>query len=407
MLPVIAKSTSHTMRLLLLPAIIIILVNLLVDSYIYGILKRRCDKLWPSRVQLVSALLFQLAVIVAICLPRRGGDNTVLLAVMWTLYSYLTVYVAKYIYVAVDLLSRIPELIHRRRIKWLTAAGSVMAIGVFGAMWWGALINRFAIQVKEVDIPVSDLPYNFDGFRIAQISDLHTGTFGNDTSFVSKLVDKVNSLNPDVIVFTGDIVNSRTSELQPHTSPLSRLHARYGVFSILGNHDYGDYSDWPNEISKQQNMDQLISMQKDMGWRLLLNETEFIHSGTDSIALIGVENIGDPPFKVYGSLTQAYPAVSDSVCKVLLTHNPAHWTDSIANNPAANIALTLSGHTHAMQMQMGSWSPAIWRYDTWGGLYNDIDSTHYLYVNIGDGTVGFPARIGATPEITILTLKKR
>lgn len=395
------------MRLLLFPAIIIILVNILVDSYIYGILRRRCSRIWPSRVQAWSALVFQLAVLAAICLPRRGGDNTVLLAVMWTLYAYLTVYLPKYVFVAFDFVSRIPAMMHRGRAKWLSVAGVGFALAVFVAMWWGALVNRHNLQVKECEIAIENLPEEFDGFRIAQISDLHVGTFGSDTAFVHSLVDKVNSLSPDVVVFTGDIVNSRTSELLPHIKPLSRLQAPHGVFSILGNHDYGDYSDWPNDIAKLQNLNELIDYQKEMGWRLLLNETNFLHIGNDSIALVGVENIGDPPFKVYGSLVKAYPNPSDSVTKVLLTHNPAHWTDSIANNPEINIPLTLSGHTHAMQMEIAGWSPAVWRYDTWGGLYNDADSTHHLYVNIGDGTVGFPARIGATPEITILTLRKR
>ena len=188
---------------------------------------------------------------------------------------------------------------------------------------------------------------------------------------------------------------------------LSELQARDGVYAILGNHDYGDYSDWATDDAKEADRRHLRDAIGNMGWRLLLNETEMIRRDGDSIAVIGVENIGDPPFHVYGSLAKAYPDVSDNVSKILLTHNPAHWTDSIADNPDINIPLTLSGHTHAMQMEVGGFSPAVFRYPTWGGLYADKDKKHNLYVNIGIGTVGFPARIGATPEITVITLKKK
>ena len=143
-----------------------------------------------------------------------------------------------------------------------------------------------------------------------------------------------------------------------------------------------------------------------MGWRLLLNETVMLRNNGDSLALIGVENIGDPPFKVYGSLDRAYPNHSDSVAKILLTHNPAHWVDSISDHDNVRVPLSLSGHTHAMQMEILGWSPAKYRYPTWGGMYSDSDKKHQLYVNIGSGTVGFPSRIGATPEITLITLKK-
>ena len=249
------------------------------------------------------------------------------------------------------------------------------------------------------------MPAEFEGYRIAQISDLHVGTYGNDTAFVSSLADRLNALDADLIVFTGDIVNSRAAELVPHAGPLSRISAPDGVLSILGNHDYGDYASWPDAAAKRENMELLKSLQGKMGWRLLLNETETLRRGQDSIIVIGVENIGDPPFPVYGSLPKAYPQLSDSVVKILLTHNPAHWVDSIASRPDINIPFSMAGHTHAMQIEILGWSPAKYRYPTWGGLYTDDDNSHKLYVNIGTGTVGFPARVGATPEITLFTLE--
>lgn len=395
------------MRIPLLPALIFILLNLLVDAYIYRALKRRCDSLTPSRIQLWTSAALQIVALIAVCLPRRSGDNAMLLTVMWMLFSYLSVYFAKYLFVLFDLLARIPELFRAPRARWLSRTGAVLGGVFFLSIWWGALFGRYIIDVKEVEIPVSDLPESFEGLRIAQISDLHTGTFGTDTTFVSRLVDSINAQRPDVIVFTGDIVNQRSAELEPHLRPLSRLKAPMGVYSILGNHDYGDYSNWPGPYAKEANLEQLKEMQTRMGWRLLLNETEVLRRGSDSIAIIGVENIGDPPFHIYGSLAKACPAVNDSVTKILLSHNPAHWADSISGRPDTRIALTLSGHTHAMQAEIGGISPAALRYREWGGLYYDRDSLHALYVNIGAGTVGFPARVGAAPEITILTLKQK
>ena len=395
------------MRLPLVPVIILILVNLFVDTYIYKVLKSRIRSLIPSRVHLIASVVLYALIIIGICMPRRTGDNGLLLGIMWCIYWYFAIYFSKYAFVVVDLLGRIPQLFHRHRIKPIGWLATIIGFGLFATFAWAACINRFRTQVKEVEVEIAGLPAEFDGYRMIQFSDLHTGTFAADTTFVAKLVDEINGLNPDVILFTGDIVNSRSYELKPHTSPLSRLSAPDGVISILGNHDYGDYSNWPSDAEKMQSRQWLADTQKRMGWRLLKNETAFILRGTDSIAIIGVENIGDPPFPIYGSLTQAYPTLSDSVTKILLSHNPAHWVDSISDNPAINVPLTLSGHTHAMQMQIGSFSPAKWRYSTWGGLYTDSLSRHQLYVNIGSGTVGFPARIGATPEITVITLKKK
>ena len=393
------------MRLPLFPLLIAIIVNLLVDTYIYKALTHRFRSRIPAQVHLWSAVALFILIVVALLMPRTSSESA-LLAVMWMIYIYISVYFAKYAFVIIDLAARIPQLLRRKRLRWLSAIASVTGVGVLGVMLWASMINRFHIDVNEVEIGIDGLPDGFDGYRIAQISDLHVGTFGSDTSFVSTLADRVNALDADMIVFTGDIVNSRSTELIPHAAPLSKLSAPDGVLSILGNHDYGDYASWPDKAAKQGNMDLMKSLQKDMGWRLLLNECVMLHRGGDSIAVIGVENIGDPPFPVYGSLSDAYSQYSDSVVKILLTHNPAHWVDSIASRPDINIPLSLSGHTHAMQIEIFGWSPAKYRYSTWGGLYADDNGSHQLYVNIGTGTVGFPARVGATPEITLFTLKK-
>ena len=396
------------MRLPILGMLFLLLINLGTDTYIYKKLKKRCNSPFPAKIQLISAVFLYLLLVVTVCLPRRGGSDDALAGVMWLLFGYISVYVAKYLFVIFDLIASIPCLFKRKRIKALSFFGAVIGCLVFVSMWWGAIINRYRIQVNEVTVEIAGLPDSFDGYRITQFSDLHTGTFRNDTSFVSKLVDRINATGSDLIVFTGDIVNRRSAELIPFTGVLQRLEAPDGVFSILGNHDYGDYSDWESDDAKADNKSQLIRLQNDMQWKLLLNHHCFLVNGNDSIALIGVENIGDPPFHSYGSLEESYPDLSDDNVKILLSHNPAHWVDSIAGNEDVKVDLTLSGHTHAMQIEVSGISPAALRYKTWGGLYCDSESEDkQLYVNIGCGTVGLPMRLGATPEITVITLKKK
>lgn len=393
------------MRFPLFPALVLLCVNVLIDAYVYCALHSYFRaRIW-SRIQTVTAVIFNLALVMTICLPKREGGDDVLAAVMWMLYGYLSIYIPKLLWVLTDVLSRLPMLWRGHRWRWMSRSGAVLGVALCAVMWWGALYNRFQTQVVEQTVDIKRLPRNFDGLRIAQISDLHLGTFGGDTAFVSQLVDEINGLNPDVVVFTGDIVNRRTEELEPFTSVLSRLKAPMGTYSIMGNHDYGDYYNWDSHDERLANERDLKSMQERMGWRMLNNSTQWLRKGSDSIALIGVENVGDPPFHTYGDLHKAYPAAGDNNVKVLLSHNPAHWVDDIADNQDMNIDLTLSGHTHAMQIEAFGWSPAAWRYPTWGGMYQDKKGRK-LYVNIGVGTVGFPARIGATPEITLFTLTR-
>ena len=394
------------MRLPILIMIILILLNAAVDYYIFKVLKQRVKYKFVSKLHLWLSIAFTIAVIVVISLPRRSGSDASLLAVMWSLFAYMSVYVSKYILIVFDGIASIPHFWFKHRWKIVSMCGLALSFITFGFMWWGALINRYDINVNEVDVEILNLPESFEGYRVAQISDLHLGTYQKDTLFISTLVDSINNLDVDVVVFTGDIVNRTTNELAPFITTLSRIEARDGVYSILGNHDYGDYSDWASDEDKKANNDLMSDYQCKMGWNLLLNETRYLKRGNDSIAVIGVENVGDPPFKNYGSLKDAYPDLNDSTVKILLSHNPAHWEREISNHNERNIALTLSGHTHAMQISLLGISPASLRYKYWSGLYAD-DSNQKLYVNVGVGTVAMPMRIGANPEITILKLKRQ
>lgn len=395
------------MRLPFVILIVLLVVNLLVDLYIRRAIVKRISKKWPAKAYTwCSGILVVLWVAIALSPVRGGGDDT-LDALMWMLFTYIAFYIPKYIFVVFDLLASIPRMFGHKRINTLSMIGFILALIAFAAIWWGALVNRYRTQIIEEDIFIDNLPTAFEGYRIVQFSDFHVGTYARDTTFVSRVVDEINALHPDLIVFTGDIVSRRTTELRPFVGPLSRLHAPDGVYSVLGNHDYGDYYDWKTRDAKRENMELMYQLQKEMGWHMLNNAHVELTKDGESIELIGVENVGDPPFATYGSLADAYPDIADDKVKILLSHNPAHWDNDIADKDGVNIALTLSGHTHAMQMSMFGKSPARLRYKTWGGLYTDKMGSHQLYVNIGVGTVGIPMRIGATPEITVLTLRRK
>lgn len=396
------------MRLPLLTTLILLIPAVLIDWYIWSRVPRRG---WWRFAYMVGAFLTNALMVLVICLPKRDADTDII-PIMWLLYVWVTIYFAKFAYCVCSLIGLLPRLWKGRAMplgRWL---GIPAAVVIFCAMWYGALWGRRDIQVTEVTVHSPKLPAGFEGLRILQFSDAHVGTWGTDTTFVSKLVERINSLKPDMIVFTGDIVNRKTSELHPFEDILSRLHAPLGVYSILGNHDYGDYTDWPTPQAKEENLRQMREAQKRMGWHLLDNKHVFVRQGGDSIALIGVENWGEAPFKCYGDLKKAYPDANDANFKLLLTHNPMHWHQIVRHD--TDIDLTLSGHTHAMQFMIGSVdggiSPSSMRYPEWAGIYSfkksEGDLAQHLYVNIGSGEVAVPSRIGAAPELTLITLEK-
>lgn len=392
------------MRLAFLTLIIFFVLNLGVDFYIFRALMSELRKQFWSKIQFWSAIIFAVGLIVLMFIPLNSVSDGTIRVLMWIIFTYIAIYLGKYLFCICDIISRFPRLRHKPQWKWLSILGAVGGFALFVWLWWGALYTRFHVEVNKVEVTVKNLPENFEGFKIVQLSDIHLGSFGEDTTFVSEIVEKVNVLEPDLVLFTGDIVNRNSSELIPFKNILSRIKAPYGVYSILGNHDYGDYVEWPDEATKAANLDSLLSYQTQMGWKLLRNESIWLTNEGDSVALIGVENVGDPPFHTYGDLEKANPDKENKYVKILMSHNPAHWHEDIRNKKDTNIALTLSGHTHAMQFEIFGWSPIAFRYKEWGGLYVD-DKDQQIYVNIGLGTVGFPARVGATPEITLIQLK--
>ncbi len=407
------------MRIPLAAAIALVIVSVLIDIYIlcdvrkYSVRRRKAGT-WIYGITTLLCWGLQAAIL---CMPKRSADHSIN-PLMWMLFSYLSIYIAKIVYCLFSLIGRI--FTRRGRFNYGIAAGAVAGSLLFAVLWVGALYTRRVIETTNVEISSARLPKSFDGFRVLQFSDIHVGTWGNDTTFISKLVDSINSSRADVILFTGDIVNRRSSELDPFISVLRRLRAPHGVYAVFGNHDYGGYVEWDEPDGGNRDAARLDSLMKGMGWKTLKNQTDFIRKDNDSIVLIGVENWGDPPFNQLGDLGKSYPedpnhlkGLNDNMFKILMTHNPAHWASVVKK--ISNIDLSLSGHTHAMQCMLKAgdwkWSPSQYRYKEWGGLYTDTatdGSPMNLYVNIGAGEVGFPARMGAArPEITVITLRSK
>ncbi|MDE6071545.1 MAG: metallophosphoesterase [Muribaculaceae bacterium] len=404
--------------------VLLYIATILIDGYIlatimkYSSAKRR--KVWTILYEVFSVM--GIALVTQICCWRGGSEGSSLNALMWMLYIYFSIYVPKFIYLLISVASHLcGRFFCRKRNKigyYGSVAGAAVAILMCAGMWIGVLYTRKAIEVNEVEIASPKLPAAFDGYRIVQFSDAHVGTWGNDTTFISELVNEINGLKPDLVLFTVDIVNRNTEELLPFVEVLGRIKAKDGVISVLGNHDYGDYMTWDNDEAHKENNRLLHTWEKAMGWDLLNNDYRYIVNGPDSIAVIGVENWGEPPFHQYGRLKESYLPTGDAATdlnndrfKILLSHNPEHWNREVTN--ISNIDLTLAGHTHAMQSEIRlfgcKWSPAVFRYPYWGGLYtrqNHTGTVSNLYVNIGCGEVGIPARFGAAyPELTLITLR--
>ncbi|MDB4285966.1 metallophosphoesterase [bacterium] len=283
------------------------------------------------------------------------------------------------------------------------ALSALPMIGIVFGIFNGAHDYR----VRRQKIYFSNLPEAFDGLKLAQISDIHAGSFWSKPA-VKKGVKMLMAENPDLVCFTGDLVNNRASEMDDYKEVFSQIKAPLGVFSILGNHDYGDYVSWPGAGAKAQNLQDLVNTHREMGWDILLNEHRILKKKNEKIAVLGIENWGAKAnFPKYGIMTDAYAGMEEVPFKILLSHDPSHWDAEVVPS-YTDIDLTLSGHTHGMQFGLElpgfRWSPVQYVYKKWGGLYQQ--DTQYLYINRGFGYLGYPGRIGMPPEITILELKR-
>jgi uncharacterized protein len=291
------------------------------------------------------------------------------------------------------------------RTEFLSKVGIVVASLPFLSVAHGIIRGRFNYKVKDVKLNFSHLPISFDGFRVLQISDWHIGSFLGHSAKVKEAVDLINRQNADLILFTGDIVNNVAEEMEVFIPLLKKINAKHGVYSILGNHDYGEYVSWKSEEEHGANMQRLYSFQEQAGFTLLRNDSFILEKGGEKIGIAGVENWGLPPFPQYGDIDKAMKKIQSLPFKILMSHDPSHWDAQVLKK--TDVDLTLSGHTHGMQFGINipgiKWSPVKWKYPRWNGLYQE--NSQYLYVNVGIGYIGFPGRVGFMPEITVFELK--
>lgn len=407
---------------LVFPALIIILL-MLIDWYVFQGVKTLAAS-FPHQGEIIQYgyWSFVIALMVSVFLGLKARSNGkfnlfgrvvlhAFLTIMVTKLVFLLVLIAEDIYRAgfaiVNVIGNGPsDTLLPERSKLMSQVGVFIAGVPLVSFVYGIARGKYDYKVHRHTLYFDDLPEAFDGFTITQISDVHAGSLKNSKA-VRKGIDLINAQNADVFVFTGDLVNNQASEMEPWLDHFSAIHAPYGKFAILGNHDYGDYIPWNNLREKQENLERLKQHHETLGHRLLLNESIAIRKAGQSITLTGVENWGQG-FTKKGDLAKALTHVDRNAFKILLSHDPSHW-DAQVKNHHVKIHLTLAGHTHGMQVgiEMAGlrWSPVKYRYPNWAGLASH--NNRYLNVNRGFGFIGFEGRVGIWPEITVIELRKR
>ncbi|MFM7021822.1 MAG: metallophosphoesterase [Flavobacteriales bacterium] len=404
---------------------IITAIFILADIYLYFGIKSRLSKKWKFTYLAISGLtlgflFFNFYSYYAGIKPSKflriyafGAMFCIyvskLLAALWILADDIRRLV-KFAVAKIRSSKTTTEEIGMSRKKFLQMG----ALGTFGLMFstfiYGIVRGGYNYTIHSVSLKLKNLPKNFEGLKIVQISDMHVGSFLSSDP-LEEAFAMVAELQPDIVFFTGDLVNDISEEALPHQESLKKLKAKYGVYSILGNHDYGDYvyhPDMPDHLEKKaHNMKLMLQIHKDAGWDLLLNERRELVIGEEKISIIGIENWGEGRFAKYGDMKKAMADVDPDTVKLLLSHDPSHWDAQVRKNyPEIDVAF--AGHTHGMQFGIETkyfrFSPVQWRYDQWAGLYEK--GHQQLYVNRGLGFVGYPGRVGISPEITLITLEK-
>lgn len=380
---------------LLRVALAFLVLILLPDWYIYKVYISVIREKWVRKVYWMPAVLLLSALLIFLSFQVHLSDYFGMYLII-----ALGITVPKAIFALSSLflrgINRLCKLhLSHGRLSLIPALAVCFYIG-YGAVW-----GKERFQVKEVTFSSPDLPEAFDGYRILQLSDIHAGSWKGNTEALERAIQLCNTLKADVAVFTGDLVNTHADEIQSLMPVFARLKAKDGVYSVLGNHDYATYRPWRSEAERLANVDTLIARQSLMGWQMLMNEAQILHRGGDSIALVGVENSGRPPFPDHADLSKALRG-TQGMFKVLLSHDPTHWRRKVL--PETDIQLMLAGHTHDMQISVCGFSVSRYIYPEHRGLY--LEGKRGLYVNIGLGYVLFPMRLGAWPEITVITLRK-
>lgn len=408
--------------------IIIACISFLLDWYVFSGLKTLAEG-WPNRLRLATLIVY-LVISVGVTLVFIAGFGSFSSARgmtpfhEWMLSLFLTFFVTKLVFVIVLSLGDLGRFVtgiatnlgrpnaavshpyFPGRRKFISELALLLAAFPFTAFLYGMFKGKYDYKIHRETLYFDDLPQAFDGFTITQLSDIHSGSF-DDKGAVERGVKLAQAQKSDMFVFTGDLVNNAAWEIEPYLNIFNQLKAPYGQFSILGNHDYGDYIQWNSEAEKHANLEKLKQHHKTLGYRLLLDEDVTIIKDGQQISLIGVQNWGKGFIQI-GNLDKALQNVNPQAFKVLLSHDPTHWEEKVRYNPT-QIHLTLAGHTHGAQFGVETagirWSPVQYRYVDWAGLASH--NNRYLYVNRGFGFLAFSGRVGIWPEITVITLRKK
>ena len=374
--------------------LVLALFFILPDLYISLVLLRGAA--WWAHVMVWLPAIVTIVLLASI---RFFGVSSVKMDVIVGLL--LCIALPQLLFVFISLIGRLTSLAWSPASSAGNWAGIAVGAIVSIAMLYGLLFGWKQLTVKNIELAFDNLPTEFEGYRIAQLSDLHVGTYGSNTAFLEKVVRRVDEEHPDLVVFTGDIINTSPEEMVPFENTLSRLSAEDGVMSVTGNHDYCLYGFGERPSNPHEGAKKVVEAERHMGWQVLLNEHRLVTRDGVQIAVIGVENTGKPPFPEIGNLQGAMEGLPDGIFSILLSHDPSHWRMEVL--PKTDIPLMLSGHTHAAQLKIGSWSPSRWFYKEWGGLYQEDGQSLF----ISEGTGGsIPFRLGATPEIIIITLRR-
>jgi predicted MPP superfamily phosphohydrolase len=394
-------------------ALVFLSAVLLVDFYAF-----EAFGIWPEQLSISRLLYWGLTILLYISMFSAfaiGRQNLPRWAMLYVPPIFLAFFLGKLVISALLLTGDIGRTglylingatVFPERAAWLSQLAIVLGAIPTVLLLYGMVFNAYRYQVSKTELKIDGLPKDLHDLSIVQISDIHSGSLTRKSD-VEAAIRRINQLKPDLIFFTGDLVNLVASEIEPWIPVFSKLNARYGVYSITGNHDYGDYVAWPNPETKRANFQQLLQHHRTMGWDVLMNEHRLLELGDAKLAILGVENwSANGRFAKYGDLAKAYEGSEVADLKLLLSHDPSHWRAEVQSK-YPDISATFSGHTHAFQfgIQIGKWqwSPGQYVYPEWSGLYQDEQSS--LYVNRGFGFTFYPGRVGMLPEISLFQLK--
>lgn len=409
-------------------AFILVIIMLLLDTYVFQVIKTVSQSASPKTRTIIFSIYWAISIIAIIgfiLFVFTGPDFLPRKVRTYLFATVIGLFLAKFIAVVFFLVDDI-----RRIIQWIagklffrnTEGAELSDYGIsrsvflswlglaaggtlFGSLMYG-FSNKYNYQLKKVSLKFDNLPASFKGLKIVHFSDVHSGSFTNKEA-VKHGVEKIMAENADLIIFSGDLVNDKTTEMKDYMDVFDKIKAPMGVYSTFGNHDYGDYVSWPQDgITKAQNLKNLMQVHKDLGWRLMMDEHVALERNGEQIALIGVQNwSAKARFPKYGNMSKAYAGIEKYPFKILISHDPSHW-DAEVRPQYGDVDLTLSGHTHGMQFGVEipgfKWSPVQYVYKQWDGLYEE--GSQKLYVNPGYGFIGYPGRVGILPEITVIEL---